>query len=122
MFNVNSCHHLYLVLHVSFYLLYSYLVVRQLLAIGGESHVTDLINSPMNYLIPANIKRSLETFTVPDVLSLYGGDSYKTAKQDLENSFVHFTKRDKFAEALETIKTQVNHSDIGSFESIEQHR
>ena len=85
----------------------SYLVVRQLISDGGESYVNDLINSPYNYLIPANIKRALEDFTVPDTLSVFGGNSYKKAKQSLENSFVHFAQREKFSEALDEIRAQV---------------
>ena len=69
--------------------------------------MNDLINSPYNYLIPANIKRALEDFTVPDTLSVFGGNSYKKAKQSLENSFVHFAQREKFSEALDELRAQV---------------
>lgn len=60
---------------------YRYMVVRQLLSTSGESYVKDLINTPQTYLVPGDVKEALESFVVPDVLSVYGGDMYLTAKE-----------------------------------------
>lgn len=47
-----------------------------MLSCHGESHVKDLINTPLNFLVPQNIQESLATFTVPDVYMAFQETSY----------------------------------------------
>ncbi|XP_067937583.1 E3 ubiquitin-protein ligase rnf213-alpha-like [Watersipora subatra] len=72
-----------------------YMIARQLLNIAGKSYLKDLLNTPQNYLVPGDIKDSLESFTVPDALSLYGGDCYVKAKSAID--LVIISARDETA-------------------------
>ncbi|KAF6032077.1 hypothetical protein EB796_009577 [Bugula neritina] len=62
----------------------SYMIVRQLFHTAGESYMKDLINTRQNYLIAENIKSGLESFTIPDVLAVYGGETYRRLKAQID--------------------------------------
>ena len=47
----------------------------------GQTYLKDLVTSPESYLVPDDLKDSLSDFEVPDILSLYAGQQYATAKQ-----------------------------------------
>lgn len=54
-------------------------MVRHLLHNRGESYIKDLINTPLNFLVPADIRKVLASFTVPDIFSVFGGQLYTEA-------------------------------------------
>lgn len=86
-------------------------MARQLLATQGESYIKDLINTPHNYLIPDDVKRDLESFTVPDVLSVYGGQQYRAAKAAIDEVIAQSTNADAFIDAVNHLM-QVCHCSI----------
>ena len=84
-----------------FYFFYNrYYICRLLLATKGESDIKDLVNTSHNYLIPDDVKRDLESFTVPDVLSVYGGQEYKHAKTAVDSVIAAAENQDAFINAI----------------------
>ena len=53
-----------------------YFVVRLLLALHGKSYVKDLINTPLNFLLPDDVQDSLASFIVPDVYVAFQKPAY----------------------------------------------
>ena len=79
------------------------MVVRQLLSASGESYVKDLINTPQTYLVPGDVKEALESFVVPDALSVYGGEPYQAAKESF-SKLVTESSGENFNTAIEEFK------------------
>ena len=77
-----------------------YYVARLLLATNGQSYIKDLMNTPHNYLIPDDVKRDLETFTVPDVLAVYGGQEYNRAKTAIDEVIANSANQDAFTNSV----------------------
>ena len=82
------------------FILIRYYVARLLLATNGQSYIKDLMNTPHNYLIPDDVKRDLETFTVPDVLAVYGGQEYNRAKTAIDEVIANSAKQDAFTNSV----------------------
>lgn len=80
------------------------MIARQLIKTHGESYLKDLVNTPRNYLVPADITRSLQTFTVPDVLSHFGGKQYKDAIPTLDQAITENGQGDGFTNAVNQFK------------------
>ena len=47
-----------------------------MLVSNGESFVKDLINTPLNFLVPENIQQTLAGYAVPDVYVAFQNQSY----------------------------------------------
>lgn len=62
-------------MYLSKYVNCRYYMVRQLLTTQGESFLKDLCRSRHSYLLPEDIQRSLDSYTVPDILAVYGGET-----------------------------------------------
>ena len=77
-----------------------YYVARLLLATNGQSYIKDLMNTPHNYLIPEDVKRDLETFTVLDVLAVYGGQEYNRAKTAIDDLIANSANQDAFTNSV----------------------
>ena len=82
------------------FILIRYYVARLLLATNGQSYIKDLMNTPHNYLIPDDVKRDLETFTVPDVLAVYGGQEYNRAKTAIDEVIANSANQDAFTNSV----------------------
>ena len=77
-----------------------YYVARLLLATKGQSFIKDLMNTTHNYLIPDGVKRGLESFTVPDVLAVYGGQEYRSAKVAMDEVVANSGNQDAFTNSV----------------------
>ena len=82
------------------YCIFRFYIARLLLARNGQSYIKDLMNTPHNYLIPDDVKRDLETFTVPDVLAVYGGPEYNRAKNAIDEVIAISANQDAFTNAI----------------------
>ena len=56
-----------------------------MLQVAGESYVKDLINSPLNFLVPRNIQDALASFAVPDMFGMFDDQQYKSAKDKIDD-------------------------------------
>ena len=62
------------------------------------------MNTPHSYLIPEAVQQDLQSFTVPDVLSVYGGETYKNIKTAVSSVIVHSSSEDQLANAMNQLK------------------
>ena len=62
------------------------------------------MNTPHVYLIPETVQQDLQSFTVPDVLSVYGGETYKNIKTAVSSVIVHSSSEDQLANAMNQLK------------------
>ena len=56
-----------------------------MLQVAGESYVKDLINTPLNFLVPRNIQDALASFAVPDMFGMFDDQLYKSAKDKIDD-------------------------------------
>ena len=75
-------------------------MARLLLATKGQSFFNDIMKTPHNYLIPDDVKRDMETFTVPDVLAVYGGQEYKRAKAAIDEVIFNSGNQDAISSSV----------------------
>ena len=71
-----------------------------MLKTDGESKIKDLTNTTMSFLVPHKIQQSLSSFTVPDIFSIYGGDTYISAKAAISKVITDFDSAERRANAI----------------------
>ena len=93
-------------------MLFRLLIGRQLFATHGESFMKDLLNNPsFNYLIPEEVRNSIENYAVPDVLAACGDDEYIQAREALRNVITHCDSEEhKFADAVSKFKRVIQNN------------
>ncbi|XP_067936897.1 E3 ubiquitin-protein ligase rnf213-alpha-like [Watersipora subatra] len=79
-------------------------IARQILSDYGEAYLKDLMTTPLNYLIPDEIKRDLESFTVPDILSVYGGQPYVEIKTAVDDVIIESASDETLANSINQLK------------------
>ena len=82
-----------------------YYVVRQLLVLNGESFVKDLINSPLNFLVPENIQQSLAGYSVPDVYVAFQSQTYSDTLAAINSMISAVDNEDKLKAVIQHVIT-----------------
>ena len=67
-----------------------------------------MLSTPHNYLIPDDVKTDLETFTVPDVLAVYGGQEYDRARTAIDEVIANSANQDAFTNAINQLFMVLN--------------
>ena len=80
-----------------------YYVVRLLLAQHGKSYVKDLINTPLNFLLPEDVQDSLATFIVPDVYVAFQQPAYPELLSMVANVVTHSSDEETCCEAIQEL-------------------
>lgn len=82
-------------------MLLRYLIARQLLATHGEAYIKDLLNTPRRFLVHNDLKRDLESFTVPDVLSVLGDqERYNQIKTSVDEIIAQSNNEQQLTAAI----------------------
>jgi len=76
------------------------LIARILLASRGESFIKDLVNTSLNFLLPDDVKQGLESFDVPDALSVTNQKHYRTCISSLDKVLAETYPGNRFVNAL----------------------
>jgi len=82
--------------------------------------VKDLINTPMNFLIPSDVKKALSNYAVPDILEAFSQQTlYAEAKQLIDKIVENSSNPEKIeASVAKFYEAFINFSSI-TFDSFE---
>ncbi|KAF6041607.1 hypothetical protein EB796_000120 [Bugula neritina] len=91
-----------------------YLIARQLLATHGEAYIKDLLNTPRRFLVHNDLKGDLESFTVPDVLSVLGDqERYNQIKTSVDEIIAQSNNEQQLTAAITAfVQTCANQSHL----------
>jgi len=81
-----------------------YLIARQLMASRGESFIKDLVNTSLNFLLPDDVKHDLESFDVPDALSVTNQKHYRESISSLDKVIAETYPGNGFVNALNNFR------------------
>ena len=86
-----------------------YFVVRLLLALHGKSYVKDLINTPLNFLLPDDVQDSLASFIVPDVYVAFQKPAYPELLSKIAKVVTHSSDEEGGSRAIqELVNVSIN--------------
>ena len=77
--------------------------MRLLLALHGKSYVKDLINTPLNFLLPEDVQDSLATFIVPDVYVAFQQPAYPELLSLVAKVVTYSADEESGAEAIQEL-------------------